>query len=333
MFGNKTIQKLEEMLDSAIEGTFTEKNYDETRLSRLESRWKEFLGSSVLSNKNLEAERHKLEQFISDISHQTKTPMTVIKMYTELLSEEVSRGTAASFEKIKGYSDEIRCQSERLEFLIDSLTKLSRLENGTLEVVATPCRTEKLINAAVSAIRPKADKKKLRIELPVSCSQSVPDESAALTADCAPQACSKDDPHASVASAGQSTLHVYTGQDAPSVSDTIARFDMKWTTEALVNVLDNAVKYSPEGGTICIKLDKYEMYLAIHVIDEGHGISEEDLAKIFGRFYRGNTVQQEEGVGIGLYLTREILAKEDGYIKAVPNSERNGGELVVYLRR
>ncbi len=322
MFGNKTIQRLEEMLDSAIEGTFSEKNYDETRLSRLESRWKEFLGSSVLSNKNLEAERHRLEQFISDISHQTKTPMTVIKMYTELLTEEVSRGTAASFEKIKGYSDEISRQSERLEFLIDSLTKLSRLENGTLEVVAMPCRAEELINAAVSAIRPKADKKKLRIELPASCLQSVPDEPAA---DCAPQ-----NPDAPQASTEQPATQK---PSAPDTSDETARFDMKWTTEALVNVLDNAVKYSPEGGTIRIKVDKYEMYLAIHVIDEGHGISEEDIAKIFGRFYRGSTVQQEEGVGIGLYLTREILAKEDGYIKAVPNSERSGGELIIYLRR
>ena len=315
------------MLDSAIEGTFAEKNYDETRLSRLESRWKEFLGSSVLSNKNLEAERHRLEQFISDISHQTKTPMTVIKMYTELLSEEVLRGTAASLEKIKGYSDEISRQSERLEFLIDSLTKLSRLENGTLEVVATLCRADELINAAVSAIRPKADKKKLRIELPEACLQREKDAPAAApTADCALQ--NPDAPAADCAGQASAELSVPSaGQDAT------ACFDMKWTTEALVNVLDNAVKYSPEGGTIRIKLDKYEMYLAIHVIDEGHGISEDDIAKIFGRFYRGNTVQQEEGVGIGLYLTREILAKEDGYIKAVPNSERSGGELVVYLRR
>jgi len=286
MFGNNTIRRLEEMLDTAIEGTFEEKNYDETRLSRLESRWKEFLGSSVLSNKNLESERHRLEQFISDISHQTKTPMAVIKMYTELLVEETARGTDASVEKIKAYAKEISRQSERLEFLIDSLTKLSRLENGTLEVVATPCRADKLINAAVSAIRPKAEKKNLRIEQPAS-----------------------------------------------PASDETARFDMKWTTEALVNVLDNAVKYSPEHGTIRIKIDKYEMYLAIHVIDEGHGISEAEIAKIFGRFYRSSSVQQEEGVGIGLYLTREILAKEDGYIKAVPNSERKGGELIIYLRR
>ena len=332
MFGKKTIQRLEEMLDSAIEGTFTEQNYDETRLSRLESRWKEFLGSSVLSNKNLEAERHRLEQFISDISHQTKTPMTVIKMYTELLTEEVSRGTAASFEKIKGYSDEIKRQSERLEFLIDSLTKLSRLENGTLEVVATPCRADELIKAAVEAIRAKADKKKLRIELPETCSQREKDApTAALAADCAPQR--SDTLQASAGQSAAITDCPPQNQDELGIHAATARFDMKWTTEALVNVLDNAVKYSPEGGTIRIKINKYEMYLAIHVIDEGHGVSEEDIAKIFGRFYRGSKVQQEEGVGIGLYLTREILAKEDGYIKAVPNSERKGGELIVYLRR
>ena len=117
MFENKTLHRLEEMLDAATEGTFKESDYDETRLSRLESRWKEFLETSVLSNKNLEAERHRLEQFISDISHQTKTPMTVIKMYTELLIEEASRGQDSSLEKIKNYSIEIKKQNERLEFL------------------------------------------------------------------------------------------------------------------------------------------------------------------------------------------------------------------------
>ena len=53
----------------------------------------------------------------------------------------------------------------------------------------------------------------------------------------------------------------------------------------------------------------------------------------FGRFFRGSEVQQEDGVGIGLYLTREILSKEDGYIKVVPNKKRKGGELILYLRK
>ena len=283
MFENKTITRLEEMLDSAIEGRFEESDYDESRLSRLESRWKEFLGSSALSNKNLESERHRLEQFISDISHQTKTPMTVIKMYTELLREEASLGEAASIEKIQKFAGEIGRQNERLEFLIDSLTKLSRLENGTLEVVGKHDDLDKLINTAVSAIRPKADVK---------------------------------------------TISIF----KPEASGKRALFDMKWTTEALFNILDNAVKYSPKGGKIEVTIDEYEMYTAIHVIDEGPGIKEEDMAKIFGRFYRSTEVQQEEGVGIGLYLTREIVAKEDGYLKVIPNNKRTGGEFIIYLR-
>lgn len=283
MFENKTITRLEEMLDAAIEGRFEEESFDETRLSRLESRWKEFLGTSVLSNKNLENERHRLEEFISDISHQTKTPMTVIKMYTELLKEEVSLGNDASIEKIRKYADELSKQNERLEFLIDSLTKLSRLENGTLEVVAKHDEVGRLIKNAISAIKPKASAKKIMINYPAD-------------------------------------------------TDNRSLFDMKWTTEALLNILDNAVKYSPEGGKIDIIVDEYEMYTAIHVIDEGPGIKEEDMAKIFGRFYRSSEVQQEEGVGIGLYLSREIIGKEDGYIMVVPNNKRTGGEIIVYLR-
>ena len=284
MFENKTIKHLEEMLDSAMDGTFVESNYDETRLSRLESRWKEFLGNSVLSNQNLEAERHRLEEFISDISHQTKTPMTNIKMYTELLKEEASLGPDASIEKIQKYADLISRQNVRLQFLIDSLTKLSRLESGTLEVVAKENKVDKLIESGLIAVGAKAELRNITLE------------------------------------------HT----KAPGAE---ALFDMKWTNEALINVLDNAVKYSPEGGRIEVFTEEFDMYQAIHVVDEGPGISEENMAKIFGRFYRGSEVQQEEGVGIGLYLTREILAKEDGYIKVIPNNKREGGELIVYLRK
>ena len=295
MFDNKTIKRLDGMLESAMNGTFVESDYDETKLSRLESKWKEFLGSSVLSNKNLEAERHRLEQFISDISHQTKTPMTNIKMYTELLCEEIAKLKAgsddsreqnnASFEKIGKYADEIKRQDQRLEFLIDSLTKLSRLENGTLEVNAKESQLNELTASAIAAVKPKADIKDISISV--------------------------------------------SGSD----EDMTASFDMKWTLEALVNVLDNAVKYSPPGGNIEVNITESDMYAAIHVCDEGKGITEEDAAKIFGRFCRSNEVQQEEGVGIGLYLTREILSKEDGYIKVVTNNRRKGGEFILFLRK
>ena len=284
MFENKTITRLEEMLDSALDGNFVESNYNETKLSRLESKWKAFLGSSVLSNQNLEQERHRLEEFISDISHQTKTPMTNIKMYTELLKEEVSQGEASSIDRIKSYVDMIDKQNTRLEFLIDSLTKLSRLENGTLTVVSKNEKVDKLIETSISAVESKAKMKQITISH------------------------KKDD-------------------------SLVASFDLKWTNEALINILDNAVKYSPEGGHIEVFTEQYEVYQAIHIVDNGPGISEDEAAKIFGRFYRGGDVQHEEGVGIGLYLTREIISKEDGYIKVIPTTKREGGEIIVYLRR
>ena len=111
-----------------------------------------------------------------------------------------------------------------------------------------------------------------------------------------------------------------------------ADYDMKWTKEALGNVLDNAIKYSGFGGSVRISVMEYEFYAAVSVKDNGIGIREEDTAKIFGRFYRAREVQQEDGVGIGLYLTREILRKENGYIK-VKSKPGKGSEFVMYLQR
>ena len=114
--------------------------------------------------------------------------------------------------------------------------------------------------------------------------------------------------------------------------DGYADYDMKWTKEALGNVLDNAVKYSRPGGRIYISVTEYELYTAVSVKDKGIGIKEEDTAKIFGRFYRAEEVQQEDGVGIGLYLAREILKKENGYIK-VRSKPGEGAEFVLFLQK
>ncbi len=91
--------------------------------------------------------------------------------------------------------------------------------------------------------------------------------------------------------------------------------DQKWTAEALFNILENAVKYSPENTKIEIKVHKWEMYTKIDISDEGIGIPEKDFGKIFQRFFRFESSYDKEGVGIGLYLSREIIQKQDGYIK------------------
>ncbi len=91
--------------------------------------------------------------------------------------------------------------------------------------------------------------------------------------------------------------------------------DSKWTAEALFNLLDNAVKYTPNGGAICVSVKKWEMYVEFKVTDTGKGISESSQAAIFRRFYREEDVHDEQGVGIGLYLAREIVTRQGGYMK------------------
>ena len=97
----------------------------------------------------------------------------------------------------------------------------------------------------------------------------------------------------------------------------IISHDSKWTSEALFNLLDNAVKYTPSGGKISVSVGQWEMYVEVKVTDTGKGISESNQAAIFRRFYREEEVHDQQGVGIGLYLAREIVTRQGGYIKVV----------------
>ena len=91
--------------------------------------------------------------------------------------------------------------------------------------------------------------------------------------------------------------------------------DPGWFGEALWNVLDNAVKYSQEGGRIWVEASRGELYLTIRVEDEGIGIDEGEEARVFQRFYRGRRTASYEGLGVGLYLAREITARHGGFME------------------
>ena len=110
-----------------------------------------------------------------------------------------------------------------------------------------------------------------------------------------------------------------------------ALLDFNWTAEAITNVLDNAVKYTPNGGIVDLKITEYPSYLRLDISDNGIGIPEEEQAKIFGRFYRGRQSAGIDGVGIGLYLTRDIVNKQKGYIKVA--SDENGSTFSLFLKK
>lgn len=109
-------------------------------------------------------------------------------------------------------------------------------------------------------------------------------------------------------------------------------FDPKWTAEAVCNLIDNAVKYTPAGGTVTVQTHCYELFCRIDVIDTGSGIPEEEQSKVFQRFYRSPKNSQVHGVGIGLYLTRQIAEGQGGYIKVVSESGK-GAMFSLYLPR
>lgn len=256
----KTLRRLDEMLTDAMNGTFEESRYDESELSRLEARWKQYFTTSKMSIEQTKKERESMKKLVSDISHQTRTPLSNILLYSELLAEQAEK------KEEKELARQILTQTEKLEFLIQSLIKMSRLETDVLEVVPKVQNIAPLLSETVREMSAKASKKKITI----SC------------------------------------------EDAKEIE---AAFDLKWTKEALGNILDNAIKYSPKESAVKIEVRKYEFYVCINVKDQGIGICEEEKAQIFHRFYRGGQVQQEDGAGIGLYLAREILQKENGYIK------------------
>lgn len=108
-----------------------------------------------------------------------------------------------------------------------------------------------------------------------------------------------------------------------------AVLDFNWTAEAISNVIDNAVKYTPQGGFVRLQITEYPSFLRLDISDNGVGIPEEEQAKIFGRFYRGKQSVGTDGVGIGLYLTREIINKQNGYMKV--SSDENGSTFSMFL--
>lgn len=110
----------------------------------------------------------------------------------------------------------------------------------------------------------------------------------------------------------------------------IISHDSKWTSEALFNLLDNAVKYTPPGGKISVSVVLWEMYVELKVTDTGKGISESNQASIFRRFYREEEVHEQQGVGIGLYFAREIVTRQGGYIKVV-SEPGHGSEFSIML--
>ncbi len=108
--------------------------------------------------------------------------------------------------------------------------------------------------------------------------------------------------------------------------------DPKWTEEVFENIIENAIKYSPNDTEVTITSVQYESFICVQIIDNGIGISEQEQGKVFQRFYRGTNVTDQQGFGIGLYLAREVLRKQQGYMK-IKSKLNKGTTVEVFLSR
>ncbi|MCI8481237.1 MAG: HAMP domain-containing histidine kinase [Oscillibacter sp.] len=255
----RMLRRLARMLEEAARGDFREEDFDESLLSAVESRLASYLAASSVSARNLQGEKDAVKTLVADISHQTKTPIANLRLYAQLLEEqeltEEGRALAAA----------LTGQAEKLQDLVQSLVKASRLETGIIVQNPRPLLLAPMLESAAAQFRPKAAEKGVSLTV--------------------------------------------------EPKEVLAVFDPRWTEEAVCNLLDNAVKYTPPGGSVSVRVTAYELYRRIDVADTGPGVPEADQGKIFQRFYRSPDARDADGVGIGLYLVRKIAEGQGGYVK------------------
>ena len=275
-FTSDLCQTMDSMISGGEEPARAEDR--ETIFARISYRLSRLYGILQENRRRVDEERRELQRLVSDISHQVKTPVANLKMVTDtLLAKPVTEQERRDF--LQG----IRSQTDKLEFLVQSMGKASRLETGAVTLEKKDVPLLDTLAQAMSGIVYGAEQKGISVE--VQC----PD-------------------------------------------DLRVSHDSKWTAEALFNLLDNAVKYTPAGGKISVSVEQWEMHVKLDVTDTGKGIPESRQAAIFRRFYREEEVHDQPGVGIGLYLAREIVTRQGGYIKVTSEVGR-GSTFSVFLPR
>ena len=273
LFSDRLCETIDNMLDGASvppqvyeeENLFYKINH---RLVRLYEVMRE-------NRESVAKERADLQELISDISHQVKTPIANLQMVNATLLEQ-----SVTEEKRQEFLQASSGQLEKLDFLMQAMIKTSRLETGVISLDRKIQPLYDTLAAALGGILLNAERK-----------------------------------------------HIHVSVDCPE--DIILPHDRKWTSEALFNILDNAVKYTPAGGSIRVSVQSWEFYVKIDIADSGKGIAENRQGIIFKRFYR-EEVHDIEGIGIGLYLAREIITMQGGYIK-VTSTVGCGSTFSVFL--
>lgn len=272
------MQRVLDKINQAIDGNYTEEQYDETMEAAIGERLNRFLSIALDQRRQAEEESDTVKSIISDLSHQIKTPLANVLLYAEMMGE----CDEDEFAQMKQMAAQIQNQAEKLNFLIHALIRSSYMEKELIRVHLAETSIDKVILLACQEVETEAAEREITVEF---------------------QTCGW-----------------------------FCQMDAKWTLEAIRNILENAVKYSPYQGRVQIQVYAYEMFYRIDITDFGIGIAENEQGKIFQRFYRSSAVNQIKGLGIGLYLARKIISKQGGYIK-LRSKLREGSTFSVFLRK
>jgi two-component system phosphate regulon sensor histidine kinase PhoR len=204
------------------------------------------------------------KDFVANVSHELKTPLTSIKGYVEALLD----GTKDDPDTCAQFLGIIHKHTENLNAILEDLLQLSTIESGVYRWKRDALPVAELLERAARVLRPVAERRR-------------------------------------------QTLTV-----RPCEPSLRARGDRDRLTEALVNLLDNAVKYTPEGGAVTVEARSVDGGVEIAVADTGIGIPPRELSRIFERFYRVDRARSRElgGTGLGLSIVKHIVEAHGGRV-------------------
>lgn len=260
----KCLKRMQKLLrDYQETGTAGFSTMKETQESKLENTLQRLLNQAEKKEVQAKKERDEVASLLSDLTHQLKTPMANVIMYTELLEDESLKA-----EERERFTHLAGTQAKKMQWLLENMLKASQLEKGIISFSAEYTGIRETIGQAVSGVYAQAEDKNITIMV-------------------------------------------------EAFEDRKLYHNPKWTAEALENILDNVVKYSPSGSTVTVRVYPMELYTQIEITDQGIGIPRGEYNKIFQRFYRSGNAAQTQGSGLGLYLAQLILNNEKGYVTAV----------------
>lgn len=263
-------------LDRVLGGSPLEISYNESAWTAIDGRLDRLAYISQDRKEKAASERDAIKSLVSDISHQVRTPLANIMLYSGLLYEkELDIETRLLASKIHK-------QAGKLDFFMKELVKSSYTSQQMVTLHPEMTDIEEIINISCQETELAALKKNICIE--------------------------------------------------KEVPGGLCYADKKWSVEALANILENAIKYSPENSLVKIQTATYDSFICVSVEDEGMGISEEEQGLVFERFYRSKAAAKEPGFGIGLYIVREVLSKQGGYAR-IKSSPGKGTTIQMFLSR